>query len=67
MYRFQASVHNAAVQASRLQRARRVSGRGLILRTHAYERGVEAQNRDRIAVCVHTFAQCQLRGREWLS
>jgi hypothetical protein len=67
MYRFQASVHNAAVQALCLQQARRASDRELMLEMHANERGPKAQNRDRIAVCVHTLAQYQLRGPEWLS
>jgi hypothetical protein len=66
MYTFQASVHNAAVQALCLHQARGASCRDLILGAGANERGPKAQNRDRIAVCVHTLAH-QLRGREWLS
>jgi hypothetical protein len=67
MHRFQASVHNAAVQAFCLQRARGALCRHLILGADANERGPKAQNRDRIAVCVHTLDKYQLRGREWLS
>jgi hypothetical protein len=39
----------------------------LFLGADANERGPKAQNRDRIAVCVHTLDEYQLRGREWLS
>ena len=67
MYRFQASVHNAAVQAVCLQHTRGAPCRELILGAHAYERASKAQNRDRIAVCVHTLAQYQLGDGEWLS
>jgi hypothetical protein len=67
MYRFQASVHHAAVQAFCLQQALGAACRDLFLGADANERGPKAQNRDRIAVCVHTLDEYQLRGREWLS
>jgi hypothetical protein len=67
MYRFQASVHNAAVQALCLRHSGRAPYCELILGMHTNERASKAQNRDRIAVCVHTLAQCQVGDGEWLS
>jgi hypothetical protein len=57
MYRFQASVHNAAVQAFCLQQARGALCRDFVLGADVNEQGAKAQNRDRIAVCVHTLAR----------
>jgi hypothetical protein len=67
MHRFQASVHNAALQAYTAPGRVEPKGRDLVLGTHANELGLDGQNRDRIAICVHTLLQYQLRGRAWLS
>jgi hypothetical protein len=67
MYTFQASVHHAALQASCLQQGPGTLEPEMILGMHAKPSGPTARNRDRIAVCVHTFIEYQLRGRAWLS